>query len=148
MDSIRQRIMVQVDTRFKTIKIGFGFKTDLGLHVNWWRDMEKNPFQPTELPGVNLIDDVENVEHDSTAKDFHTMPIKIEIASTLAEEMRKAIADIEAAMHIDRTWDHLASHTRLLSNESDVRHEGQKYLGTRVVMEVQYFTRIGDPFST
>ncbi len=147
-DSIRIQIIGKINVRFKTILISGGYATNLGANVNWWRDLENNPFQASELPGINLKDDVVNTEPHSTATMYHVMPIKIDIATISPEEMRKALADIEKAMHIDRTWGNIASHTDLLSDESVVEQKENKYFRTSIIMEVQYFTTIGNPYST
>ena len=124
------------------------YKTNLGSHIFGWRDLENNPFQASELPGINLRDDIAETSVHSTAKMYHVMPIKMDIATISPEEMRKALADIEKAMHTDRTWGNLASHTDLLSDESVVEQKENKYFRTSIIMEVQYFTAIGDPYST
>ncbi len=59
VDSIRQRIVDAIDTRFKAILVTGGYVTDIGSHVFWWKDA---PMQISDLPGMNCKD--ESPGHD------------------------------------------------------------------------------------
>ena len=140
-DSIRQRIISAVDTRFKTILVAGGFKTNMGQHIFEWKT---DPFQASEVDGLTYNDRTEQREVGCGIYDL-TLPLEIEIASTTPAQVRKCLADLEKAIHVDLTWGSLAFGSDLDANEMVVEKKEHVYTGSKITMNIYYRTLIGDP---
>ena len=116
-----------------------------------WRDLERNPFQPSELPAVNLRDATEEISILSWTRDLRILIVILEIAvveSTDAPaEMRGVIADLEVSINTDRTWGTLALESELLLNEMQIEHLENKIMVARVPLRIQFTTAFGNPYS-
>ena len=123
--SKRQKIVDAVDALFKTIRISNGYDTDIGQNVEWW----KTRLTPAALPSIVCRDRLLPPEADNRWR--RRLIIEIEIflspaspASDPAEEMRKALADIETCIGADTsdgnlpgTWGGIAEDTELYESE-------------------------------
>jgi hypothetical protein len=58
----RQDIITALKSQLGNIKITNGYNTDLGLSVHEWR---LSPFDESELPAVEIRDEVSNVSQDN-----------------------------------------------------------------------------------
>ena len=103
-DSIRQRLISAIDTRLKTILIASGYKTNMGQNIFEWKT---DPFQASQIDGLTYRDPKEQRELGCGIYDL-TLPLEIEIASTTPAQVRKCLADLEKAVHVDPTWGGLA----------------------------------------
>lgn len=150
-ETIRQQIVTNIDTRIKTIlipEIGEPvYKTDLGENVFWWRDMENNPFMASEVPGISLKDVLDNPEPYTMGHDLHRLMVEMDLATTTEVQMRQVIGDVEICVNTDLTWTNLAITTIIESDETVVEHKDQKYFGSKMLMEVQYKTAMGNPYN-
>jgi len=119
----------------------------LADNINWWRDLDRKPFQASELPAMNLKD--ENVERDyhASGQDGYLMTVSIQAIAATIEEIRTILADLEKAIDQDRTWGSLALHSELKINDAEVEHLGKQYFAVRVPLEVYYVTALGDPYT-
>ena len=116
-----------------------------------WRDLERNPFQISDLPAVNLRDATEEISILSWTRDLRILIVILEIAvveSTDAPaEMRGVIADLEVSINTDRTWGTLALESELLLNEMQIEHLENKIMVARVPLRIQFTTAFGNPYS-
>ena len=116
-----------------------------------WRDLERNPFQLSELPAVNLRDATEEISILSWSRDLRILTVILEVAvseSTDAPaEIRGVIADLEVSINTDRTWGTLALESELLLNEMQIEHLENKIMVARVPLRIQFTTAFGNPYS-
>jgi hypothetical protein len=110
-DSVRQRLIDAVKTRFKTISVANGYQTDIGSNVFVWRNLERDPLNENESQLLNISDWKEiNEPKISGRSDHHkTLFLHIEaecvVAVTEADSVgRKIIADIEKCLGVDIKW--------------------------------------------
>ncbi len=141
VDSIHQRIISAIDTRFKTILIAGGYKTNMGQHVFAWKE---TPFDASEIDGLNYRDRREQRTPGCGVYEF-TLPIEIEVFSSSPEGIRKCLADLEKAIFVDETWGGLAENSEIDSSEMAIEHKEHIYGASNVVMTVEYRTVRGDP---
>jgi hypothetical protein len=135
-------IIDDLDTKFKAIKTTAGYKTNLGNYVFAWRDLEKNPFQTSELPGLNYKD---TVEHESLTfeKTLETMSVECDIGATSASIIRDCISDIEKAV-ATVTVSGKQINAELLSDEMNVEHlENLVFMG-KAIIQIQYIVTKGN----
>jgi hypothetical protein len=138
-DSIRQKIIDAIKTRFTMVSI------------SEWRDLERNPFQQSELPAVNLRDATEEIGILTWNRDLRTLPVMLEIAVMEStdgpKEIRKVIADLEVSVNTDRTWGGLALESELMVSEMAIEHLENKIMIARVPLRIQFITALGNPYS-
>jgi hypothetical protein len=145
-DSIWQQIISKVDTRFKTILITNGYKTDIGEHVFWWKSA---PLQLADLPAMNCKDIPQARELGCGVYD-ETLNIEIEAATTGAttpEDMRKIAADFDKAIDVDESWDGLAMATELKVETLALEQNENKVGQVKVVVSIEYRTVRNDPYT-
>ena len=136
-DTIRQRIVNAIDTRFKAILVTGGYETNIGSHVFWWKD---SPMQISDLPGMNCKDNSPDKELGCGVED-HVLPIAIEAAtsgSTTPTDLRKIIADIEKAIGVDETWGGLAQATDLKEEGISIQQNENKVGLVNLTMVIEY----------
>jgi len=140
VDSIRQQILDNVDTRFKAV-------TAFGDNVFQWRTTE---LSQDELPALCYRDIAEESQnsnfgyHDS----WLTIECIISVAdSTSAETARNLIADILTAIGSDQTWGGLAILTEPSSNEMILKEDSNIIAGIQIIFKIQFRTRSFDPCS-
>lgn len=145
-DSIRQRIISSMDTRFKTILVTNGYQTDIGKHVFWWK---KTPFAQADLPGMNCRDRRQTKSFGAGIYDnFLTVEIEAGVSGMVStEDLRKILADIEKAIAIDETWGQLAGTTEIEDDEMNLEEDEQRIAGARMILRVEYTTLRGDPYT-
>ncbi len=124
-----------------------GYKTDLGNNIFAWRDLEKNPFQISELPALNYKDVM--VEHEPLCfgSTLDTMPVECEIGvsgSNSESTLRDCISDIEkmigTALSVSEFLD-----MELKSDEMDIEHLENKIMIAKVILQIQYLNTNGNP---
>lgn len=141
-NSVWQQIINALDLRFKAI-IGGGYKLNLGNHVFPWK---ATPLQSSELPALVYRDRTDQRMEGCGVYEV-TMPIEIEISANTPEEIRECIAELEKAIYSDKTWGGLALHTKLDTTEMKVDQKLDYYSASKIVMTVFYLTVIGDPYT-
>ena len=116
-----------------------------------WRDLERNPFQLSELPAVNLRDGAEEIALISWSHEVRVLMVMLEIAVSetidAPAEVRGVIADLEVSVNADRTWGGLALDSELLLNEMEIEHLENKIMVARIPLKVQFRTVSGDPYT-
>ena len=147
VDDIRTQVIGKIDTRFKTILTTGGYKTNLGSNINWWKDLENNPFQASELPAANLKDSSCDPSPHAMGVDIHDMNIECNVYASTIAATRQVIADIEKVIKTDLKWTALALDTVLLADEIDVTQLENKFFGAIVPFKVSYLTKMGDPYT-
>lgn len=147
VDSIRTQIISKIDTRFKAILITGGYATNLGSNINWWKDLENNPFQSSELPAANLKDSICDPVPHTMGIDRHEMDMECQTFAGTIGAIRSIIADIEKAICSDRKWTNLAFDTELLTDEIDVIQLENKFFGANVPFMVSFLTLMGNPYA-
>jgi hypothetical protein len=153
-DSRRQQIVAAILERFRGIRITSGYETDLGASVHVWRDTSKIPFQPAELPALNLRDPKNTIEEQLNNKHEHTLEILCEglvASSAVAEDVRKCLADLYKAIGVDRFWTvsgtRLAFQTHPGSDEFTVQQNGTALAGFVLRFTVKFRTTNFDPYT-
>jgi len=115
-----------------------------------WRDFNRNPFQLSELPAVNLRDN-EEIGSISWSRELRVLTVMLEIAvvesSDAPAEIRGIIADIEVSINTDRTWGGLALESEFVLNEMEIEHLENKIMVARIPLRIQFTTAFGDPYS-
>lgn len=124
-----------------------GYKTDLGNNIFAWRDLKKNPFQISELPGLNYKDVM--VEHEPLTfeETLNIMPLELEIGisgNNPELTLRDCISDIEkmigTALSVSGFLD-----MELKSDEMEIEHLENKIMMARVILQIQYMNTNGNP---
>ena len=136
-DTIRQRIVDAIDTRFKAIKKTGGYATDIGNHVFWWKE---STLQVSDLPGMNCRDKSPEKELGCGVED-NILPIEIEAGvsgSTTPAELRKIVADINKAIGVDETWGDLAQTTDLKEDSISLTQNENKVGLVTLTMTIEY----------
>ncbi len=141
-NSVWQQIIDAIDLRFKAIITGEN-KLNLGNHVFPWKT---TPLQSSELPALVYRDRTDQRTEGCGVYEV-TMPIEIEISASTPKEIRECIAELEKAIHSDKTWGRLALHTKLDTTEMKVDQKLDYYTASKIVMMVFYLTVIGDPYT-
>lgn len=145
-DPIQQLIVDKIDTRFKTILVANGYATNIGQHVNWWKE---SPLAIADLPGMNLRDRDESRALGCAIYD-RTLNIEIEASvsgSDSPETARLIEADIEKAIFVDDTWDGLAEISDITGSKKEAEQKQNRVAKARVMMEVQYRTVRGNAYT-
>lgn len=143
---IEQLIINKIDTRFKTILVANGYATNIGQHVNWWKE---SPLAIADLPGMNLRDRDESRTLGCGIYD-RTLSIEIEASvsgSDSPETARLIEADIEKAIFVDDTWDGLAGISDITGSRKEAEQKQNKVAKVRVAMEIEYRTIRGDAYT-
>lgn len=141
-DTIRQRIVDEVDKQFKKIKRTGGYKTDAGHHVFSWRDP---PLDKRELPCIVYRDGIESIDIIDNSLESHTLPFEvdlIDLGDTAPAKVRELIADIIRALGVDPTWNGLAIDTRLTAAGLSTAEASRKIGQASVNFDVLYRTDV------
>lgn len=142
-DSIHQKIIGKIDTRFKAILIAGGYATNMGNNVFEWRE---TPLAATELPGLIYRDPREERIPGCGVYDL-SLQIEIDLFSTSPAGIRSCLADIERAVFVDETWETLAQNSEIDSSEMEVAQKENIFTASKVIMTVEYRTIRGDPYT-
>jgi hypothetical protein len=138
-DSIRQKIIDAIKARFTA------------LTVSEWRDLERNPFQQSELPAVNLRDATEEISILTWGRDLRILMVMLEMAVVEStdgpKEVRKVMADLEVSVNTGRTWGGLALESELMLSEMAIEHLENKIMIARIPLKIQFITAQGNPYS-
>lgn len=146
-DTIRQQIVTAIDTRLKAIKTTAGYQTNLGNNVFQWRTTAIDA--DNEMPCATHRDTQDTIDL-TIGLHLHTLKIEIGVfakGSTSPAEMRKLIGDIHEMTGSDVTWGGLAEDTKIISEKIISAHEENKFMGIEVELEVEFTTKVFDPFS-
>jgi hypothetical protein len=149
-DSRRQDIIDAILARFRLVLIAGGYETNLGKNVHVWRDTATTPFQPEELPALNLRDASDAVEQVLYNKHEHSLTITAQgfVASgALAADVRKCLADLYKAIGVDRKWSTLAFDTLPVGDEFTVQQNGTAIAGFVMTFTVKFRTTSYDPYT-
>ncbi len=147
-DSIRQKIVESVKTRFAAILIASGYQTNIGQRVFLCR-----PTQPkeTDLPVLNIWDLREQTRPLLSKVHEHTLEIEVFImcgnskGEALAEYIRNVISDLMKAIGTDRRWSDLAVDTEPGDSEYELDSETKQLTGTvRFRFKIKYRTLFWD----
>jgi len=146
VDSIRQRIISAMDTRFKTILTTGGYVTNIGQHVFWWKS---SPLQLSDLPGMNCKDRTSEKAPGCGIYE-NSLPVEIEASvsgSASPEDIRKILADFEKCVGVDETWGGLALATDIDGDDISVEQNENKIGLARVMMTIEYRTARFDAYT-
>lgn len=153
-DSIRQKIVDAVKSRFQGILTSGGYQTDIGSHVFVWKGSD---FAPKELPACDIRDVRDDIDNTvvSTRREHHKLTIEVAVAvadgTDSMKTARKAIADVYRAIGVDRYWTvsgaRLAFDTELKSDESGIEQRETTLAGSKITFVVNYRTAVFDPYT-
>ena len=149
-DSRRQDIIDAILARFRLIVSTGGYETDLGKNVHVWRDTATTPFQPEELPALNLRDASNAIEQILYNKHEHSLTITAQgfvSSSAVAKDVRKCLADLYKAIGVDRKWSTLAFDTLPVGDEFTVQQNGTAIAGFVLTFTVKFRTTSYDPYT-
>lgn len=149
-DSRRQDIIDAILARFRLILATSGYETNLGANVHVWRDTATTPFQPKELPALNLRDASNAVEQILYNKHEHSLTITAQgfvSSSAVAADVRKCLADLYKAIGVDRKWSTLAFDTLPAGDEFTVQQNGTAIAGFVLTFTVKFRTTSYDPYT-
>ena len=142
-DTIREKIVDQIEARFTTITTGNGYRTSIGDKVSVWRD---NPFEPGDV-GLDIRDMGGPIEQKLANVHEQTLNIEVDVVtagSTTATNVRKMIADVYQAIGTDRKWNDgsqdLARNTMLTDDAMQISHAGKRVGGATIKFQVIYRT--------
>lgn len=149
----RQEIMDAVKARMQGILTGAGYHTDLGQNVITGRPRLIGPdgtigpsiVEASELPCILVRDPLDEIKNSTLrGKQEHSLSVEIEIrlegGSASDEDLRKAIADVYAAVGTDTRWSGLALNTTPASDENTVL-QGDKVIGAAFIrINIQFIT--------
>ncbi|MDW8003051.1 MAG: hypothetical protein RMJ39_10410 [Deltaproteobacteria bacterium] len=120
----REEIVEALKSLIEGIRKKEGYETDIGKNVEVWRS---EPFLPSELPCVNIMDYASYVEE---VGDFHNVTLSFAIDVVFANEpmavLRSAISDLKKAIFGDETLGGLAISTRYLGDEVEISQKEDK----------------------
>lgn len=147
LDSRRQRIIDKLVSIFQTITTANGFRSEVGNNVYEWKT---DNYQDVDLPAMNVRDVSEEITPRGT-NHIYTLTIEIEArvtASTSTADAREVIADIHSLMGSYPNLDGLAYLVRPLQNTLlDFDKKDKKYSSISITLEVQYATKIFQPYT-
>jgi hypothetical protein len=122
----RQALVDAFETRMKTIKKSGDYYSDIGLNVFVWK---RSSVDETEQPGLNIKDDPEVSQLDSTKNYSDRLDRDLTVTVTVFAQdddkmVRKMMADVEKAVGTDPTFGGLAidaapTGNRLLMNQDE-----------------------------
>jgi hypothetical protein len=147
-DSVRQRIFDAVGTRAATILVANGYQTDIGSRLTKWNT---TPITERELDGVDLRDASETSEPQVNRHQDRTLIVDFEVhakkGAATAAFLRKAIADIEQMIGVDRAFGNLAKRTVPRGNEMIIDKTDRTVGGVQVKFAIEYRTLTLDPYN-
>lgn len=149
-DSRRQDILDAILARFRLILATSGYETNLGKNVHVWRDTAQIPFQPEELPALNLRDASNAIEQHLNNKHEHSLTLTCQgfvASSAVAADVRKCLADLYKAIGVDRKWSTLAFDTLPVGDEFTVQQNGTAIAGFVLTFTVKFRTTSYDPYT-
>jgi hypothetical protein len=155
-DSIRQKIVDLVLTRFKGILVSGGYETNLGQQVFGWRDTANKPFAETELPAINIRDVRDTIQPQTAQIWHHQLEVQADIIAasgvTTAQDIRKMLADVYKAIGVDRFWTDgggikRAFNTEPKTDESALEQENKIIGGARINFVIHYRTKSFDAYN-
>lgn len=122
-DTIRQRIIDTLITRFSTILISNGYKTDLGENVSRWKETQ---VPQEDLPHLAWRDDDEDETEATVGQIDHTLVIECRISTKTEDDLYAARADLIQAMGTDRLLGGLVGNTKPPEEVGQADHGDQK----------------------
>jgi len=128
-DTIRQQIIDVLTTRFATITILGGYKTDLGQNVTHWRASTADVAQ-AKLPHLGWEDANEDELDATVGQTDHLLSITCRISAKAEADIYKAKADLVKMIGTDVFMSGLAGNTTLPVEQGDV-HQGSKKIWTQ-----------------
>lgn len=149
-DSQREKIVQQVDSRFKAVKVTNGYETDFGLRAFRWRVTD---FQDSELPCFNFRDTECVTEQHLSNVHLHTLKIECIAVHKKPVDMdadkygRKMLADMWKAVGVDRRWGTFAIDTNPVRDELSLEHEDRLLVAAKVEFEIKYRTTSFSPYT-
>lgn len=147
-DSIRQRLFDAIAARAAAITVANGYQTDIGLRCTRWNT---TAITERELDGVDLRDPEETSEPQVNRHQDRTLVVDFEIhakkGASTAVFLRKAIADIEKMIGVDRTFTNLAKRSVPRGNEMIIDKTDKTVGGVQVKFAIEYRTLTLDPYN-
>ena len=151
-DSIRQKIVDEVDKELKTITKDNGYETNVGKNVFEWLDA---PVEAKDLPAIVWRDRQDPITVDSKVTHIHDLTMEIELFATGAsvpKTMRKLIADVTKLIGKIKTdgrvtWSALAIDTFPVSEEMVLDENTKKLMSALVSINIQYHTAKFDAYT-
>lgn len=128
-ETIRQQIIDVLTTRFATILIANGYKTDMGNNVTHWRASTADVAQ-AKLPHLGWEDANEDDLDATVGQVDHLLSITCKISVKTEADIYKARADLIKMIGTDVFMSGLAGDTTLPVEQGDV-HQGSKKIWTQ-----------------
>lgn len=156
MPSLRQQLWEAIRDRLRTIRTAAGYETEIGARFFAWRDLANSPLDEIKDlgPCFTMKDSACETEQRVSNRMDHVLKLEIQGAvwgTPPDNAARSAIADIEKCLGVDRQWSindvKLALDTRLVSDQINVVHLGEKFAVVTKIIEVDFRTASFNPYS-
>lgn len=138
MSNTRELLIDAMETRFATIWVSNGYRTDIGHSIRPW---QSSPPLWEDLPILTVKDPTDAPEPAFYDNLLHQLIAQIEIVlpgTTSAANLRDYAADVLQAIGVDPTWGDLARSTRLDAIEIEVGDEDSVGPGVTITVAIQY----------
>ena len=145
-DSIRQRIIDVLTTRFATILISNGYKTDMGNNVTHWRSSRSDVPQ-AELPYLNWEDSDEDQVDATIGQTDHLLEITCKVSAQALQDVYDARSDLIKLIGTDVFMSGLAGNTSLPVEQGDVVQLSKQTWVQEYKFIIEYPTDRFDEFS-
>lgn len=150
-DSIRERIIQEIDAVLADLLIASGFNCNCGAN----KERGRKSWEESDLPCLSLFPGVESAQRSAYSGDTMVMPIKIDLLdnysasnpSTIGERM---LADVREIMRRARP-------VLLAGLVEDIQYKGggiedypeqkTKTIGVTASFDITYSTKLGDPYN-
>lgn len=141
MPEKRQAIVTAIKTRFATITIVNGFRTNIGAIQKEW---QTTALDASEKPAHMVHDPADVIRPDPNGANSsrRTWALEIHVATVLQEtsqtaaEARKSISDIKDAVRSDPTWGGLAKRSEEVVDRLIRDNTGANVTGALVIFRV------------
>lgn len=148
--NIRQQVFSAIRTQLETILTDNGYNSDAGENVFEWRDVENNPLQVSELPGLVIRDTLGDVVQVTVGQDEHIISFEVDAyhhGSSSPTLIREVIADVVTAMAADKTFVGLVEDTVHSIEGMSFEHGERRNVKAEIVFVVTFRTDHMDPYN-
>lgn len=145
-DPVRVQIMAAVAARIATILTANGYRTNLGADVHEW---EEKPLDPNESTlQIQYRDETEDRVQDTVGEEEMTLDLVLRIRTSQAlptSVMRSCVADVVAALYVDRTFGGLADDIQPDGAvKMDKGEKADTVVGAEMKFKIPYCVNVGE----
>jgi hypothetical protein len=138
----REQIREALRNLLGGITVANDYLTDAGKNVSAWRPLDKEPYQHSELPAINIRDTSVNNIAELLAADKNEwiweLTVSLDVAARTIDECLDVISDIFAAMKTDEFLGGLVYNSAAELIENDISEEETQLAAGRVQLKFYY----------